>query len=262
MTALLIVEGNPQHTWQSRMDIGGVPYHQRFKMMLDRLGYNNVEVAFPVEGNNLPSTEKLVDFDGILLTGSSLNIYSPEAEVTNQLAFAEHCFNSGVPVYGSCWGLQVAVVVAGGKVERGENGREFGAAKAIQLTQAGKDSRYFSNKPAVFDAFCIHEDETTILPKTAEVLAYNAHSQVQALTLTHGKSEFFGVQYHPEFVWDDLAFLAQIMQEKLTNEGIFNHQTSKEGFLEALRQNLQVNDFQQHTLEVANWLNALSLKNA
>lgn len=254
---LLIVEGNPRSVWQLREEQGGVAYHRRFIQILESLGYSHVDVAFPVENHCLPNQKQLSQFHGILLTGSSLNIYTETVEVTRQLEFAEHCFSSGVPIYGSCWGLQVAVTIAGGKIARGQNGREFGIAKNITLTKMGKKSPYFLNKPSVFDTYCIHEDDTHQLPENSEILATNAHSMVQALQLHYLKSPFFGVQYHPEFTSADIEFLANIMFEKLMEEGIFSDQPSKEDYLKQMAKHPTIHQPAFTTLEIANWINSL-----
>lgn len=254
---LLVVEGNPKRIWQAREEIGGVAYHRRFTNLLNYLGYSDIEIAFPVEGKQLPNSKQLQDFSGILLTGSSLNVYDDNHEVSNQLDFAAHCFSSGIPIYGSCWGLQIAIMVAGGKIGKGKKGREFGIAKDITLTQAGKESPFFQGKPAVFDAYCIHEDDTHELPENAEVLATNAHSDVQALTLTYGKSQFFGVQYHPEFIYDDVCFLANFMQQRLSEEEIFTSDKDKADYLATMRAHPTINDVDFHSLEIQRWLSQL-----
>lgn len=255
---LLIVEGNPRSIWQQRQAQGGTPYHLRFIQLLHYLGYDNVEVAFPVESNSLPNSKQLQQFSGILLTGSSLNVYEELAAVTSQLNFAEQCFASGVPIYGSCWGLQVAVTIAGGKIGKSQKGREFGVAENITLTEAGKNSCYFTDKPAVFDAYCIHEDDAHKLPENTEVLATNMHSSVQALRLHYRRSMFFGVQYHPEFTYDDVTFLSVIMHQRLTAEGIFSTQRSKAAYLSEMASNAILNNVDLHTTEIRNWLASLS----
>ncbi|PID63757.1 MAG: glutamine amidotransferase [Gammaproteobacteria bacterium] len=254
---LLIVEGNPESIWQARQAAGAVPYHRRFIQLLAHLGYDDVAVAFPADNKALPTSTALRDFDGILLTGSALNIYSPEAEVVNQLDFAEQCFASGVPIYGSCWGLQVAVVAAGGRVGKSVNGREFGLARAITLTDSGKNSRFYRGKPAVFDALCIHEDDTHELPANAEVLATNAHSQVQALTLHYKQSAFFGVQYHPEFTFEDVKFIADFMHQRLCDDQVFTEAFTQADCLAEIRSHPNATDVDFHTLEIQRWLQAL-----
>lgn len=251
---LLVVEGNPKRIWQPREAQGGMPYHRRFVQMLGNLGYAKTEVAFPVEGEQLPSRRQLQQYSGILLTGSSLNAYDDSPEVSNQLDFADACFASGVPIYGSCWGVQVAVMVAGGKIAKGKNGREFGIAQDITLTAAGRKSPFFQGKPSVFDAYCIHEDDTQELPANSELLASNAHSAVQALTIRHGKSHFFGVQYHPEFTYDDVRFLAKQMEKKFVEEGIYSTQKNQDDYIRKWLRHPYVNDTGFHTVEINNWL--------
>ncbi|MGY0398471.1 MAG: type 1 glutamine amidotransferase [Ostreibacterium sp.] len=251
---LLIVEGNPKLVWQSREHQGASAYHRRFAELLANLGYHNIEVAFPSESRHLPTNIQLKDFNGVLLTGSILNVYHKLSEVTRQLDFVTRCFATGVPIYGSCWGLQLAVTVAGGKIERCQNGREFGLSKAITLTQAGRNSPFYMGKSGVFDAYCIHEDETVILPKNTEILAKNNHSAVQALTFRYGQSDFFGVQYHPEFFWEDIHFLANLMEEQLTHEGIFTPNCKKTDYLQQMVESSELNQRDNHTLEIANWL--------
>ena len=205
---LLIIEGNPKEIWKSREANGGVSYHHRFSQLLDFFGFNDNDVVFPSEILGLPSVEKLKTYDGILLTGISLNIYNDLIEIERQLDFVEQCFFSGAPIYGSCWGMQVAIRVAGGKVGKSKNAREFGIAKNITLTNEGAKSVFYKDKPRVFDAYCIHEDDIHTLPENTEILAQNEHSAIQALQLHYKKSTFFGVQYHPEFKYEDIDFLS------------------------------------------------------
>ena len=46
---------------------------------------------------------------------------------------------------------------------------------------------------------CDHDDAVTRIPDGATVLAGNAYSEVQALVIPTDGSEFWGVQYHPDF---------------------------------------------------------------
>ena len=142
---LLVVEGNTKETREQREAFGIKPYHVIFQEMLQLLTNNVVvDFAFPADSEkNLPSIEQLKHYDGVLWTGSSLSVLDHTPSVTQQLNFAESVFASGIPFYGSCWGLQVATVVAGGKVSKSKNGLELGLSKSIQLTDAGKKSPFF-----------------------------------------------------------------------------------------------------------------------
>ena len=157
--------------------------------------------AFPSDtDNHLPSVNQLQAFQGVLWTGSSLHVNDSSPAVKRQLMFAEKVFKSAVPFYGSCWGLQIAVVVAGGQVATCGRGRELGITQPIVLSDSGKQHVYFSGRTDRYRALCMHLDEIVKVPKDATVLARNDHSEIQALTIRYGDSEFFGVQYHPEFL--------------------------------------------------------------
>ena len=79
----------------------------------------------------LPPGVALEDYDGVTMTGSALNIYNGGAPVMRQIELARAVFAAGVPFFGSCWGLQVAVTAAGGEVRANPRGREFGFARRI-----------------------------------------------------------------------------------------------------------------------------------
>ena len=257
---LLVVEGNRREIWEKREVFGGVPYHKRFQTMLKILKPNaKIEVAFPADNDSLlPSIEKLRTFDGILWTGSSLFVNDPSPSVGRQLTFAEDVYNSGVPFYGSCWGLQIAVVVAGGKVDRCSKGREFGITSPIELTEAGKIYPCFQGRKDKFNAISIHMDEVVKLPENATLLAKNDHSKVQALSIRYGKTEFFGVQYHPEFTISDLALIARNMSRNLIEEGLFKSEEDVEIFALNLEKKTSlpgsISDYNLHIQEVKFWL--------
>lgn len=257
---LLVVEGNRNVIWEKREVFGGVPYHKRFLTMLKILQPNaKVKVAFPADSDSLlPSIEKLRTFDGVLWTGSSLFVNDPSPSVGRQLTFAKDVFNSGVPFYGSCWGLQIAVVVAGGKVDTCSKGREFGITSPIELTEAGKTFPCFQGRKDTFKALSIHMDEVVKLPENAVLLAKNDHSEVQALSIRYGKTEFFGVQYHPEFTVSDMVFITRNMSNILIEERLYKSEGDVEDFALNLENNISlqasISDYNLHTQEVKFWL--------
>jgi len=156
---------------------------------------------------SLPAGLDWDDFAGFVVAGSALHAYDTDFAVTNQIALIKQASERGLPIFGSCWGLQIAAMAAGGKVEYSPNGREIGIARKVLLNQAGRKHPMFASKPDVFDAPCIHYDEVVELPPGATLLASNRHSVVQAAIIPLGKSEVWAVQYHPEF---DLQQLVQL----------------------------------------------------
>lgn len=261
---LLIVEGNNEETREQRKAFGIKPYHLLFKEMLHFLLPNaRTEVAFPADSSNdLPTGSQLKAYDGILWTGSSLSVMDKELSVTGQLDFAETIFESGTPLYGSCWGMQVATVVAGGEVARCKNGLEFGISKPIKLTKFADKSLFFPNRNTSYSALCIHFDEVAKLPKNTIVLARNSHSEVQAMAFEYRKSSFFGVQYHPEFKTSDMALITSFLSKKLIESDRFASMNDVQKFSVELseQRNLpqEITDYRLHTQEIMAWLNHIA----
>lgn len=261
---LLVVEGNRKETWKEREACGGVPYHKRFKAMLKILQPEaEVEVAFPADdATSLPSIDRLKTFDGVLWTGSSLYIKDTSSAVVRQLTFANDVFESGVSFYGSCWGLQIATVVAGGEVAASPKGREIGITQPIELTDAGKRHPCFQGRKEKFSALCIHLDEVVKTPENSVVLAGNDHSDVQAITFRYKNSDFFGVQYHPELRVSDMVFIVRFMSETLITEGLFGSEEMVADFVSKLEDQSSlpesVSNYLLHIQEVKYWLNNLA----
>lgn len=158
----------------------------------------------------LPAGVALGDFDGVMLTGSPLSVCDQSPAVRHQIDFARAVFACGRPVWGSCYGLQLATVALGGVVRRNPKGREIGVARAIAMTELGVAHPLLCGRSSVFDALCSHEDEVETLPPGATVLAGNDVSAVQAMAVPMpAGGEVFGTQYHPEL---DLAVVAAILK--------------------------------------------------
>ena len=186
-----------------------------------------------------PDGVGLADYDGVTMTGSALNIYNGGAPVTRQVELAKAVFAAGVPFFGSCWGLQVAVTAAGGEVRANPRGREFGFARRILLTDAGREHPLFAGKPLTFEAPTVHRDEIASLPAGAQVLALNDYG-VQAASFTWGNGAFWGVQYHPEYDYLDIAAAAERYSDTLIAEAKFADSAALAAFAAELR-SLQAN---------------------
>jgi GMP synthase (glutamine-hydrolysing) len=193
------------------------------------------DVAYPADGNAaLPVGAALADYDGVAMTGSALNVYHATPEVTRQIDFARSVFAAGVPFFGSCWGLQIAVTAAGGKVGPNPLGREFGFARRICLTDAGASHALFGGKPTVFEAPTVHRDTIESLPTGAETLANNDMG-LQAAVFAFDRGTFWGLQYHPEYDYLDLAAAAERYGSTLIDEGLFKDKAALDGYVADLR---------------------------
>jgi GMP synthase (glutamine-hydrolysing) len=193
-----------------------------------------VDILAAADGAVLPEGVALDSYDGVTVTGSALNVYNGGAPVVHQIELAKAVFAAGVPFFGSCWGLQVAVTAAGGEVRANPRGREFGFARRVVLSDAGQGHPLFAGKPSVFEAPAVHRDSIASLPGGALTLALNDFG-LQAASFTHGRGTFWGVQYHPEYDYRDIAAAAERYGETLVTEGMFRDGAALAAFAAELR---------------------------
>ncbi len=185
-------------------------------------------------GTAIPSGKALADYDGIAWTGCSLTIYEDTKEVRGQLDLARAAFQARVPSFGSCWAAQIAVVAAGGIVRANPRGREMGIARKIALTPEGRGHPMYAGKASVFDGFISHVDEITHLPPGAVLLASNAFTHVQAVSVTHQGGVFWGLQYHPEYDLREMARLTHCRTDKLIKLGFFKDRAATAAYVEQM----------------------------
>ena len=115
MPNILIAEGTPT-VWQAARTRFGIPSNFSLfaaAVQLHRPGIRCTPLNI-ADGEALALGTALSDFDGVMIPGSPLHIYDPTPSVTRQIDFARAAFALGVPVWGSCWGLQLATVALGG----------------------------------------------------------------------------------------------------------------------------------------------------
>ena len=168
----------------------------------------------------MPSVERLAAFDAIFLTGSPMHVYDDGPEVRRQLDFMTRVFAAGVPSFGSCAGLQIAVAAAGGRVRKMPERMEAGIARRISATQAGRTHPLLAGRPASWDAPAVHGDEVLELPPGATLLASNAVTRVQAAEIRFDRGVFWGVQYHPELALREIAIAIAAQAADLVEAGL------------------------------------------
>ena len=189
------------------------------------------EIIQPVETDGRErASAALTDYDAVFLTGSPLHVFKDTPEVRRQLAFMRAVFDAGVPSFGSCAGLQVAVAAAGGTVRENKRGHEVGFARRIVPTDDGRLHPLLAGRPAVFDAAAIHSDEVEHLPEGATLLATNAVTRVQAAEVRMGDGVFWGVQYHPELPLSEIADALRRQQDDVIEQGFAGDVTEVESY--------------------------------
>jgi GMP synthase (glutamine-hydrolysing) len=229
---LLVIEGNPPESITEHIAVGGTPASDGYAALLrELLSEAQVNICYPATpGATLPAGEALEGYDGIAITGSSLHVYEAGPAVTRQIGLVRDALACGTPLFGSCWGLQVITVAAGGSVRKNPKGREIGFGRGIRLTEAGRKHPMYAGKADVFNAPTVHLDEVETLAPGATVLASNAMSQVQSIELRHGNAAAWAVQYHPEYPLRELAAIVRRTGARLIREGFFADAQDLEGF--------------------------------
>lgn len=204
---LLIVEGNNEDLVFKLTD--GRPrgaaerYAETLRALVPELTVQITRPHFIADPAPAPDWEPL---DGVVFTGSGVSWSADMAAARPAQKLMEKAFSYGLPVFGSCYGMQLGVAVLGGRMQANPAGVELAVARQITLTDAGRDHRLYRTKPAIFDALCMHRDDVSILPQSLVCLAGNAHCAVQAVTSQTAAEEIFsGVQYHPELRFADIA---------------------------------------------------------
>ncbi len=238
---------------------------------------NGADPEWALQDGKWPNGKQLSDYDGMVITGSSLHAYDTDFAVTNQIALVAAAGDAGLPIFGSCWGLQIAAMAAGGGVAQSPNGREVGFARKILTNEVGAAHPMFRGKPRSFDAPCIHYDEVSTLPTGATLLASNGHSHVQAAVIPVGKSEVWAVQYHPEFDLKQLVQLYTLYADDMIAQGFFADRAALESYVATLSElakdsanaglawqlgvDTDITDDSSRRAEIINWIESCILAN-
>ena len=267
---ILIVDGNEKKASYNYTQLQMPTQYEVYKQVLENLSKDklNITTIHPAcTSEYLIAGINLDDFDGVVWTGSLLNIYDYGFPIVRQIELAKILLNKKNKIFGSCWGLQVLATAAGGSIRKNPNGLEAVIANSITLNEKGIHHPMYKNKPNQFDSFCWHYDEVKTLPEDTVILSSNNKSEVQSFTFHRNNSEVWSVQYHPEFNPKWISGLMNQRKQLLLEENIF---TSSEEFeklysylsdikkFDYLKNELSISDSlvieNIHTNELCNWL--------
>ena len=223
---ILLVDGYDYDGWKSLNDAKCIDAFEHYANTLNSISEIPLDITTIHPGKRtdyLPSGISLNDFDGIIWTGSSLNIYDLTKPIKRQIELAKETLKCNTCIFGTCWGLQVYVHAAGGTVRKNPKGREMIFARDIEICDSGINHKMYNKKIKKFDAFCSHLDEIDKIPYGSNILSKNLHSKVQALSFKFNNAEFWGTQYHPEFNFNIMSRILVARKKALISEKIFNN---------------------------------------
>jgi GMP synthase (glutamine-hydrolysing) len=219
---ILVAESEPPAAREKRRESVGRSSGETFIKRLSALAPEAVcdRVKPADRGGSVPDASGVERYDAVFLTGSPLHLYEDTPETRREIDFMRAVFRSGTPAFGSCAGLQVAAVAAGGTVRSMQDRREAGFARRIAREPAGEGHPLLDGRPPSFDAPAIHTDEVEALPAGGTVLASNSVTRVQAAEIRHDGGIFWGVQYHPEISLREVAAALRRQSADLIEHGL------------------------------------------
>lgn len=232
----LVIDGYPKPSRDQFDHFGMTLSYKLYENMLHRFMPDaETRVWLASDTAQLPDDEGPGAYTGILWCGCNLTIYHDQDErVTRQIELAKRAYEVGTPQFGSCWGMQMAAFVAGGKVEPSPLGREMGLARKIHLTEEGQKHPMMQGRRMAYEAFISHDDRVTELPDDAIWLASNEFTRVQAIAVEHKKGTFWATQYHPEYTLAEVSALVRSREEKLLRENFFADATALNAYADDL----------------------------
>lgn len=121
---------------------------------------------------------------GIILSGGPSSVNAPDAHLVEK-----ELFDSGIPLLGICYGMQLTAHLLGGKVSKGVKG-EYGKSE-LEIVRSNPLFTGVARKSTVWMS---HFDEVEEVPEGFEI---SGRSGVIA-AMANEKKNIFAIQFHPE----------------------------------------------------------------
>ena len=132
---------------------------------------------------------------GIILSGGPSSVVEPNAPRPST-----SILDSGIPMLGICYGMQILTDHFGGTVGQAQR-REYGRAElAIDDTS---DLFQGISSDSTFPVWMSHGDRINQLPEGFEVIAHTNNSPIAAMKRACDHQKFYCLQFHPEVVHTD-----------------------------------------------------------
>ena len=256
---ILIVEGNTREE-NSEFTKVGIKTHT--ESLIESIDFYKkdleIDIVNPSSDKNLNKTAQNLDkYDGLIWGGSSLNIYNDTYEIRRQLSFMKECQKKIKKIFAICWGLQVAVTVAGGEVKKAIKGAHRGIAHDIEINSSGALHAIYFNKDKIFNSPAFNFDEVVKIPKNSKILSSNKFNNVMGLHFKSSISDIWGIQYHPEITYEKMVSLIHFRKKRLLDKGAFKDEDEIDSHVLMIENEIKNVEKKSRMRELENWLNYL-----
>ena len=256
---ILIVEGN---TREENSEFTAVGINTHTESLIESINFYkkdlDINIANPSSDSNLKnSIDNLDKYDGLIWGGSSLNIYNDTEEIRRQIGFMKECQLKIKKIFAICWGLQVAVTVAGGQVKKSDKGAHRGIAHNIKINEIGLSHKIYLKKKKLFNSPAFNFDEVVKIPSNATILSSNELNNVMGLNFKTSKSHIWGIQYHPEITYEKMISLIHFRKQRLIEKGAFKNQDEINNHVLMIENEIRNTEKISRMKELENWLNYL-----
>lgn len=268
---ILVVSSETPAQQNERRSYAGQASHESYAAALRRLRPGiELETVSCFDDDARPDIAR---HKGIVFAGSPIQMHKDGAEARAAAHFMARVFQAGVPAFGSCAGLQIAAVAAGGETGPRRPGAEVAFARDITRTEAGARHRMLEGRPATWTAPAMHSSVVTRLPSGGFSLAANPDTPIEAAEIRHGRGIFWGVQYHPELSLGEIAVSTAHQADDIIKQGLARDQREVRAMAARMQDldaaptrtdiawqlglNAEIALFERRTREIENFLNAV-----
>ena len=253
---ILIVEGNNSDDSSVFVKAVGATAADNLQNLVLKLEPNsNTKIINPSNDDETKEALKNINqFNGIIFTGGAMRINDMTDEIKRHINFASNCFKHDKKILAICWGLQVCSTAAGGSVAPAKNGAHIGIATDVMINKEGQNNIIYKNKKTIFTSPAFNYDEVCQIPEGATLLSTDKVKHVMAIYFKPGKSEVWGLQYHPDYEYHQMISLANARKGRIIKNKQFKDEDDFNAHMNYINEQDKKLDFENRTCEVKNWL--------